>query len=198
MRNFLQFCYLCAQFFDSEESWLAHCQYHLDDLQPRCGLLRFRYTIVAPGFCPFCLGDPSKRPDERFSQWMTKPTLLNHIDTHLNDMNSSIALGCPHPCCENKEYENHSHLRRHFLDFHSIEEPRSNCVIRKRKWTSEEDFSLNNQDTKSRHRRRLNNGPAHAEVNVDSSLIDPSLHEDLEANAIDEMMEEFLCSDVFE
>ena len=33
-------------------------------------------------------------------------------------------------------------LRRHFFDVHSIEEPRSNCVKRKRKWQEEPDLEL--------------------------------------------------------
>lgn len=75
-RSFLQFCYLCAQWFYNEEQWTQHCQNHLRHLHPRCGLLTFRSTLVAPGFCPFCLGDKTKEPDERFQQWLKKTTLL--------------------------------------------------------------------------------------------------------------------------
>lgn len=133
-RSFVQFCYLCAELFLDEDSWENHCKCHLDNLNPRCGLLTFRSTLVAPGFCPFCLGDESKKPDERFQQWVAKSTLLNHIDEHLGSADSSAAVFCPHPCCEERKYVDNLHLQWHFFDAHSIEEPRSNCVKRKRKW----------------------------------------------------------------
>lgn len=136
-RKYVQFCYLCAEFFCDEQAWIGHCQSHLENLHPRCGTLTFRYTLVAPGFCPFCLGDEDKRPDDRFQQWMTKATLLNHIDKHLSALRTSKIVLCPHPCCQGKEYKDTATIRRHFFDAHSIEEPRSNCVSRKRKWQSE-------------------------------------------------------------
>lgn len=133
-RKFAQFCYLCAEMFYNEPSWIEHCRAHLDNLQPRCGLLRFRYTLVAPGLCPFCLSDEMKRPDERFQQWMNKATLLNHIEKHLDRLQSGSSISCPHPCCLDRQYSSIAHLQRHFYDAHSIEEPRSNCVSRKRRW----------------------------------------------------------------
>ncbi|KAJ5302313.1 hypothetical protein N7508_007176 [Penicillium antarcticum] len=136
-RNFVQFCYLCAEVVCDEDAWSNHCRSHLDNLQPRCGILTFRYTLVAPGFCPFCLGDKGKAPDERFQQWISKATLLNHIDKHFDSLDPLTAVFCPHPCCQKKEYQDLSHLRRHMFDSHSIEEPRSNCVKRKRKWQAE-------------------------------------------------------------
>lgn len=63
-RSFAQFCYVCAKLFNSEEDWVKHCQYHLEDMQPLCGILTFQYTMVAAGLCPFCLGDESKSPAE--------------------------------------------------------------------------------------------------------------------------------------
>lgn len=134
-RNFVQFCYLCAQLSYSEEDWNQHCGLHLANLKPRCGLLTFRYTLVAPGFCPFCLGDGNKRPDQRFNQWLNKATLLNHIDGHLSQLPSGNPVTCPHPCCSGKEYGSVLDFRRHLFDVHSIEEPRSNCVTRKRHWS---------------------------------------------------------------
>jgi hypothetical protein len=101
-------------------------------------MLTFRYTLVAPGFCPFCLGDEDKKSDERFQQWVAKVTLLNHIDQHLDALGTSTVFFCPHPCCQRKDYTNVTNLRRHFFDAHSIEETRSNCVSRKRKWQTED------------------------------------------------------------
>jgi hypothetical protein len=63
---------------------------------------------------------------------------LNHIDEHLGSVDSSAEVFCPHPCCEERNYVDIIHLRRHFFDAHSIEEPRSNCVNRKRKWHQSE------------------------------------------------------------
>lgn len=135
---FVQFCYLCAELISDEEPWNEHCQHHLDNLQPRCGILTFRYTMVAAGLCPFCLGDDEKAPAERFKQWMTRATLMNHIDNHLKLYQSEEVLQCPHPLCRTKEYKGVVGLRRHFFDVHSITEPRSNCVRRKRRWPFEE------------------------------------------------------------
>lgn len=141
-RNFVQFCYLCANICCDEGEWKSHCQMHLEKLHSRCGILTLRYTLVAPGFCPFCLGDEGKEPDERFQQWLVKPTLLNHIDNHFDALKASPTFICPHPCCQERDYHDSLGLRRHFFDVHSIEEPRSNCVKRKRKWQEEPDLEL--------------------------------------------------------
>jgi hypothetical protein len=142
-RSFVQFCYLCAEMFYNEEDWDKHCQSHLENLQPRCGILTFRYTMVAAGHCPFCLGDESKGPAERFRQWLAKSTLLNHIDEHLESWQSETRLLCPHPSCQRKHYDGVTGLRRHFFDVHSLTEARSNSVTRKRRWTL--DFSTLDQ-----------------------------------------------------
>lgn len=102
---FVQFCYLCAQFSYSENDWDQHCQLHLANLQPRCGIFPFRYTLVAAGLCPFCLGDETKNPSERFQQWLAKATLLNHIDGHMKLCQSEARVQCPHPRCQNKQYD---------------------------------------------------------------------------------------------
>lgn len=141
-RNFVQFCYLCANICCGEGEWKSHCQTHLNELHPRCGILTLRYTLVAPGFCPFCLGDEGKEPDERFQQWLVKSTLLNHIDNHFDALKASTTFICPHPCCQERDYHDSSGLRRHFFDAHSIEEPRSNCIKRKRKWQEEPELEL--------------------------------------------------------
>ncbi|CAG8330113.1 unnamed protein product [Penicillium nalgiovense] len=65
---------------------------------------------------------------------VAKSTLLNHINEHLGSADSSAAVFCPYPCCEERKYVDNLHLQWHFFDAHSIEEPRSNCVKRKRKW----------------------------------------------------------------
>ena len=143
-RSYLQFCYFCAQFFYSEEEWDQHCQFHLASCQPRCGILTFRYTLVGAGLCPFCLGDEKKRPSERYNQWLTKATLLNHIDEHMKLCQSEGKVPCPHLCCRTKVYDGITGLRRHFFDVHSLSEPRSNCVSRKRRW----DFQDNINPTK--------------------------------------------------
>ena len=103
--SFLEFCYLCAKWFPDETEWRDHCAHHLDHLQPRCGPLMFWFTLVAPGFCLFCLGDTDKKPKDRFQQWLRKATLINHIDDHIQQQNQNDLIICPHPCCKNKEYQ---------------------------------------------------------------------------------------------
>lgn len=139
---FFEWCYLCAKWVDTEDAWTEHYRFCLDHLQPRRGLLRFRFTLVAPGFCPFCLGDHTKTPAERFQQWREKSTLINHIDDkHLAGRGNEEAIQCPHPCCKNRFYNSILLLQRLFVDAHSIEEPRRNCVSRKRKWVCGRDDS---------------------------------------------------------
>jgi hypothetical protein len=53
-------------------------------------------------------------------QWMTKSTLLNHIDTHLEN---EATPECPHPLCH-VSLKQASDFQAHFQDAHSIEEPR--------------------------------------------------------------------------
>jgi hypothetical protein len=72
---------------------------------------------------------------------MTKFTLLNHIDKHLE---TGAKKECPHPSCH-VPLMNASDFRAHFQDAHCIEEPRSNCVSRKRKSEDDEEYV---QDTK--------------------------------------------------
>lgn len=139
-RTFLEWCYLCSGWFHTEEDWAKHCRFHLAHLQPRCGLLTFRYTLVYPGLCPYCLGDSEKEPQERFKQWRAKSTLINHInEKHLTGKKEDEPLQCPHPCCEKRTYCGTLGLRRHFFNAHSIEEPRRNCVSQKRKWITDPD-----------------------------------------------------------
>lgn len=140
-RAFVQFCYLCAKFSYSEQYWDKHCQFHLANLQPRCGILTFRYTLVAAGLCPFCLGDETKSPSGRFNQWLNKSTLLNHIDMHMKRCQPGTWIQCPHPCCRNKLYDSVAGLQRHFFDVHSLSESRSNCVSRKRRWDFQDDVN---------------------------------------------------------
>ena len=40
-RSFVQFCYVCAELFYSEGDWIDHCQHHLENIQPCCGILTF-------------------------------------------------------------------------------------------------------------------------------------------------------------
>lgn len=68
---------------------------------------------------------------------MTKSTLLNHIDTHLKTYAKSE---CPHPLCH-VSLKHASDFHAHFQDAHFIEEPRSNCVSRKRKCEDVEGMS---------------------------------------------------------
>ena len=133
-RNYVQFCYPCAESIYNPEEWRGHCESHLNNLSLRCGMLTYRSTLIFPGFCPFCLGDDSKGSDERFKQGLSKPTLLNHIDEHLSSLEHLALIHCPHPCCGVKIYNGTTDLQRHLFDTHSLEEPRSNCVSRKRRW----------------------------------------------------------------
>ena len=72
---------------------------------------------------------------------MTKSTLLNHIDKHLETF---AKQECPHPLCR-VPLMNASDSRAHFQVAHCIEEPRLNCVCRKRKSEDDEEYV---QDTK--------------------------------------------------
>jgi len=80
---FAEYCYACCKWSCSEDDWSNHCKWHLENLTMRCGLLTFRYTLAIAGYCPYCVGDESLSPSQRMQQWMTKSTLLNHIDKHL-------------------------------------------------------------------------------------------------------------------
>lgn len=80
------------------------------------------------------------QPECRFKQWREKATLINHIDNeHLSKIDEEKPIVCPHPSCEDKAYSSALELRRHFYNVHSIEEPRRNCVSRKRKWILQDD-----------------------------------------------------------
>lgn len=95
--------------------------------------------LVAPGFCPFCLGDKGNK-----------------------------------------------RASHHFIDAHSIEESRSNCVNRKRKWQSEPERELERQSSQACF--------SPADVQLLSTL--GKTHEEIGSEEacmfdIEEMMEEF-------
>lgn len=126
---FAEYCYACCRWSCSEDDWSNHCKWHLENLTIRCGLLSFRYTLAIAGYCPYCVGDETLSPSQRMQQWMTKSTLLNYINKYLE---TGAKKECPHPLCR-VPLMNVLDSCAHFQDSHYIEEPRSNCVTRKRK-----------------------------------------------------------------
>ncbi|KAJ5675025.1 uncharacterized protein N7477_004959 [Penicillium maclennaniae] len=101
---------------------------------------------------PFLSGDNSKVPDERFQQWLTKATLMHHINVHLDQMSSETNFRCPHPLCGERDYGKKNNLRYHLFDGHSIEEPRPNCIALKRKMGKQLE-SEDNEDQKRKSRK---------------------------------------------
>ena len=96
----------------------------------------------------------SLSPSQRMQQWLTKSTLLNHIDKHLATYAESE---CPHPMCH-AHLESPSDFRAHFEDVHCIEEPRSNCVSRKRKCgDKEEEMKDTKGEAFNRVSKKVNN-----------------------------------------
>lgn len=95
----------------------------------------FRYSLIVAGYCPFCLGNQNLPITQRVRQWMTKATLLNHIDTHVPEVEGLDQKPCPFPLCH-ISFESMPDFWAHLFDWHSIEEPCSNCVKRKRKLES--------------------------------------------------------------
>jgi hypothetical protein len=81
---------------------------------------------------------------ELFNGWSNKrrsPRFLNHIDEQLMTF---AKQECPHPLCH-VPLMNASGSLAHVQDAHCIEEPRSDCVSRKRKSEVDEEYA---RDTK--------------------------------------------------
>ncbi|KAH2363659.1 hypothetical protein KXV98_003685 [Aspergillus fumigatus] len=79
----LKYCYECFAFYSAKE-WEDHCCMHIENgMSRRCEIITYCYTLVRPGYCPFCLGTESLSPSDRMRSWKRSNELRSHV---INDM----------------------------------------------------------------------------------------------------------------
>ncbi|KAF7136973.1 hypothetical protein CNMCM5793_006677 [Aspergillus hiratsukae] len=79
----LKYCYECFAFYTAKE-WEEHCNRHLEHgMSRRCEIITYCYTLVRPGYCPFCLRTESLSPSDGMRSWKRSNELRSHV---INDM----------------------------------------------------------------------------------------------------------------
>jgi hypothetical protein len=115
--RFAEFCFLCFQWLESQESWRSHAAEHLrpngglGPLPLKCNIAHFRHNLIRLGLCPECLGDEDAEPEDRLQslsrgrpyEWLvfTPPgrmdsssTITVHLRTSTLDCPSSLEMNC--------------------------------------------------------------------------------------------------------
>ena len=92
-----EFYYRCAQWFRTFKDWEQHCEWHIRNLDSRCEIFTYRYTLIVPGTCPFCVGRCETGSAQRFHQWLSSEELWKHVGKHLSG--ASWPMSCPNPLC---------------------------------------------------------------------------------------------------
>ncbi|GFG16438.1 hypothetical protein IFM61392_09507 [Aspergillus lentulus] len=114
----LKYCYECFAFYTAQE-WEDHCRMHIENgMSRRCEIITYCYTLVRPGYCPFCLGTESLSPSDRMRSWKRSNELRSHV---INDM--KVMCGkyiCSHPMCR-VEFDSETQLRYHLSDTHGLQ-----------------------------------------------------------------------------
>jgi len=96
----------------------VHCQNHIEALIPKkCGTITYCYTLVRPGYCPFCLGNDALSATARFTSWIRDHQLWQHVSNHIQ--RCSWPMSCPHPSCD-ALLDTQPSLRFHFIDDHGF------------------------------------------------------------------------------
>lgn len=113
----LKYCYECFAFYTAKE-WEDHCRTHIENgMSRRCEIITYCYTLVRPGYCPFCLGTESLSPSDRMRFWKRSNELRSHL---INDMKMMCGkYVCSHPMCQVK-FDSETQLRYHLSDTHGL------------------------------------------------------------------------------
>ena len=97
--GFSELCFQCNQWIFGEAQWGEHCQAHLDDretLPIQCDPLVYDGVLATAGYCPFCLGGTAPAA-VRMHQFLKRATWKEHIHRHVETLDESKPLNCPHP-----------------------------------------------------------------------------------------------------
>ncbi|KAE8308300.1 hypothetical protein BDV41DRAFT_552024 [Aspergillus transmontanensis] len=65
----------------SADEWPDHCRTHLQSWTTRhCEIVTYRYTVIRPGYCPFCLWDEKIPKGHRMQDWIRTDGLRQHME----------------------------------------------------------------------------------------------------------------------
>ncbi|KAJ5288305.1 hypothetical protein N7508_011080 [Penicillium antarcticum] len=132
----MRYCYECMEWYLSHQ-WRDHCAEHLQSWQTRhCEVIKYRHTVIRPGYCPFCLSDSDLPADKRLDYWPRSCNLREHIESqHIPNIDwplSKPLCGCI------QTFDSERQLRYHLHDKHGLHQAiwKSPKLPRKRKRSS--------------------------------------------------------------
>lgn len=141
-----------------DDQWRQHCEIHLQTWENQhCEVILYRYTVIRPGYCPFCLWNQSLFAEDRLQYWLRSDNLREHIEgQHMNEIQWSTkksTCGCL------QTFESGRELRHHLHDAHGLNEaiwqspkpPRK----RKRSCKAEEQSHSTKQETERPRKARF-------------------------------------------
>lgn len=122
LQSDIHYCYQCFDWVVGAE-WEAHCQAHLAELTSKqCGTVTYCHTLVRPGYCLFCMGNPELPASQRLRPWSRDHKLWVHIEEeHL--IGCQWPLLCLHPLCDTLQKDSTS-LQFHLMDDHGLSRAR--------------------------------------------------------------------------
>lgn len=110
-----QYCYRCCTWTNTADQWNRHCEGHLAHPSMKCEIWISHYTLIAPGFCPFCISDSKLPAPVRAFQWTNSKQLWDHIDSHTEL--AEWPDHCPHPLCDTI-LQSADVFQHHMVDVH--------------------------------------------------------------------------------
>ncbi|KAN0069234.1 Protein of unknown function (DUF3435) domain containing protein [Elaphomyces granulatus] len=120
LQSDIHYCYHCFDWVIGEE-WEPHCQEHLAALTSKqCGTVTYCHTLVRPGYCPLCSGEPGLLASQQLKPWSRDHKLWGHIDNeHLADRRWPLVCRlCDVPL------KDAAALQCHFADEHGLSRTR--------------------------------------------------------------------------
>jgi hypothetical protein len=125
-------CFLCDEWILGVDGWEKHCRAHLyapESFPVQCDPLTSCDILVAPGYCPICIGNETLSGTQRMYQYLNRNSWMDHVsrcfDAKIADHTSSTgtdnALKCDHlhPRCA-VPLESVQKLRFHYEDVHCV------------------------------------------------------------------------------
>jgi len=117
-----KFCFYCAEWYLTDDTWNDHCLYHLNKLPLSSPLKLIRGAVVSPMLCIFCLGDSEKKPSQRFRPFYEQDQWYQHLrHNHVDEQPAETSIvRCPHPACHNVVLKGRVLFWAHAYDVHGV------------------------------------------------------------------------------
>jgi hypothetical protein len=124
-----KFCFYCAKWYLTEDTWNDHCLYHLDRLPVSSPLLLIRGAVVNPVLCIFCLRDNGKKASQRYRPFYAQDQWHQHFKhNHIAEQPTETSIiRCPHPACHEVELAGRQLFWAHAYEVHGVVSEITSC-----------------------------------------------------------------------